>query len=383
MGTCVDLFTGIGGFVLALHDLYSPLAYCEIRPTARRVLLERMLDGTIPTAPIVEDVADTDKIVDAVGGEHVHLLTAGFPCVGFSVAGSRQGLSNHQSGLFSSILNVMKAIRPAYVFLENVPAILTNASGADFAEVTSSLADLGYDLRWTVLSARDVGAPQLRRRWFCLCARRDESGCTWPSPPPGDALTPSCCSSWSTVVPPLTVTKLPEHPRRFHMLGNAVVPMQARRAYQLLCHGLERDTSSRALRDVSKKHPDHGSTSDGRKYTPHVLPNSALAPPEPRTIILDPTWHTPSRAYQYAPHRVRLPSLTGPITRSSWPTPRSSCASSSCVLNMRTIRDLATMAIFTRSVDGDECRRTVEEDGVNPMLVEWIMGFPLGHTEAN
>ena len=156
----LDLFAGIGGIAVALEPWVRPRAYCEIDRYAQAVLLSRMADGSIPSAPIWDDVrsltADMLPPIDIIYG--------GFPCTDISVAGRGAGLAGEHSGLFFEVARLVSEIRPSFVFLENVPAI--RSRGADV--VVGRLAELGYDCRWGVLSAFDVGAPHLRERWWLL-----------------------------------------------------------------------------------------------------------------------------------------------------------------------------------------------------------------------
>jgi hypothetical protein len=90
MAWSVDLFTGIGGFAVALKGIATPVLYCESDPLVRRALVGIMDRGRLPKAPIVEDVRDIAGIQKVVGGRRIDVLTAGFPCVGFSKRGYRE-----------------------------------------------------------------------------------------------------------------------------------------------------------------------------------------------------------------------------------------------------------------------------------------------------
>ena len=156
----LDLFSGIGGIGLGLSEYVRTVCYCEQDRYAQGVLLSRMQSGEIDTAPIWDDIrtlrADMLPAIDIIFG--------GFPCQDISVAGRGAGLAGERSGLFYEIVRLAKEIRPAFLFLENVPAIRTRG----LASVCVELASLGYDLRWTVISASSVGAPHKRERWFLL-----------------------------------------------------------------------------------------------------------------------------------------------------------------------------------------------------------------------
>ena len=171
MLTSVDLFTGIGGFALALKGVFKPLVYCDKSAAVRELLHRCMADGRLPRARVVDDVRHPDAIVDAVRGRRVDVVTLGFPCTGFSLAGGMQGLLNADSSLFHDAMKVVARLRPRMVFLENVIGILTVNGGKDFETILASLTGAGYVARWTSTSAHEAGAPQLRRRWFCLAVR--------------------------------------------------------------------------------------------------------------------------------------------------------------------------------------------------------------------
>ena len=167
----LDLFSGYGGITLAMENYARPIMYCEIEKYTQAILLSRMDDGTIPFAPIWNDVTTLDGtklrgLVDIVWG--------GFPCQDISVAGKQVGLEGKRSGLFYEIIRICKEASPEFIFLENVPAIRTNGA----IEVQEALASIGYDCRWGTLSASEIGANHKRERWFCL-ASNSKIGNDW------------------------------------------------------------------------------------------------------------------------------------------------------------------------------------------------------------
>lgn len=162
----LDLFSGIGGLTLSLAPWVWPIAYCENEPYAQAVLLSRMRSGSLPTAPIWDDVCTLQKEVIKT---RVEIIYGGFPCQDISVAGNGTGLEGKRSGLVSEIFRLVDELSPTFVFLENVPAIRTR--GAE--RVVKELASRGYDCRWDVVSAAEVGAPHLRKRWFLLAAHAE------------------------------------------------------------------------------------------------------------------------------------------------------------------------------------------------------------------
>lgn len=162
----LDLFSGIGGISLALSPWVETVAYCEREPYAQAVLLERMQSNDLDIAPIWDDVTTLSReVLDT----EIDIIFGGFPCQDISVAGNGKGLEGERSGLFFEIMRLAKEFQPAFIFLENVPAI--TGRGLD-AVAKKKIAELGYDCRWGVLSAYDVGAPHKRDRWFLLAYSR-------------------------------------------------------------------------------------------------------------------------------------------------------------------------------------------------------------------
>lgn len=174
----LHLFAGAGGGILGGMMLgHTPVGAVEIDPFARAVLQARQADGSLPDFPIYEDVRTFDG---TAWRDRVDIIAGGFPCQDLSCAGKGAGIDGARSGLWWEMLRVVREARPRYVFLENVPAI----TGRGLDRVLGSLADLGFDAEWCVLSAADVGAPHLRKRWWCLA--RDTVG--------NDEISQSCVS---------------------------------------------------------------------------------------------------------------------------------------------------------------------------------------------
>ena len=158
----LELFAGAGGGILGGMLLgHRPVCAVEYDAYARSVLLARQADGTFPPFPVWDDVRTFRGepwrgIVDVVSG--------GFPCQDISVAGTGAGIEGERSGLWREMARIIGEVRPRYVFVENSPALVTRGLGA----VLGDLAALGFDARWTVLGASDVGAPHKRERIWIL-----------------------------------------------------------------------------------------------------------------------------------------------------------------------------------------------------------------------
>lgn len=158
----LDLFSGIGGLSKALESYVKPIAYCENDTYAQSVLLSRQHEFAIGKAPIWDNIETLES--KFFKGCEIDIIYGGFPCQDISTAGNGVGLGGKRSGLYWELFRLVEEISPTWVFLENVPAIRTKG----LLTVVRSLTDIGYDCRWTCISAAEVGAPHLRKRWFLL-----------------------------------------------------------------------------------------------------------------------------------------------------------------------------------------------------------------------
>lgn len=235
----LDLFSGIGGITLALSPWAHPIAYCENDKHAQSVLLARMATGDLPAAPIWDDV----QTLTGAMLPPIDIIYGGFPCQDISVAGSGRGLAGKRSALFFEIMRLAKETKPAFIFLENVPAIRKRG----LSTVGEQLAHLGYDCRWGVVSAYDVGAPHFRERWFMLAHANSHQirlkqqwvPSRWPREVQAQrkALTlfDGSARGWAAQSPVDRVADgVSYRMERLRGLGNAVVPAQAREAFKRL-----------------------------------------------------------------------------------------------------------------------------------------------------
>ena len=104
----------------------------------------------------------------------VDCIAAGFPCQDISAAGNQAGVGEGtRSGLYREVLRIADIVRPRYLFLENVAAILANEH---LGTVLGDLAARGFDARWCCLEASGVGAPHKRDRWWMLANLANVSG---------------------------------------------------------------------------------------------------------------------------------------------------------------------------------------------------------------
>ena len=162
----LSLFSGAGGGLLGTMLLgWRPIGYVEWDDYCQRVLRARIDDGYLPAAQIFGDIRAfvSDGYAASYTGL-VDVVTGGFPCQPFSTAGKRAGADDPRN-MWPATLDVIRVVRPRYCFLENVPGLL---SSGYFGTILGDLAESGYDVRWRVLSAAEVGAPHQRDRLFIV-----------------------------------------------------------------------------------------------------------------------------------------------------------------------------------------------------------------------
>ena len=165
----LDLFSGIGGFSLGLErsGAFKTVAFCEIEPYCQKVLAKHW-----PQVPIYDDVRTITAERLAADGITVDAICGGFPCQDISCAGKGAGLEGERSGLWFEYARIIGELRPQYVIVENVSALLSR--GLD--QVLGTLASLGYDAEWHCIPASAVGAPHIRDRMW-IVAYSQSSNC--------------------------------------------------------------------------------------------------------------------------------------------------------------------------------------------------------------
>lgn len=154
-----SLFAGIGGFELGIERAIpnsETIWQVEQNPFCQSILSKHWTK-----AKIYNDVRD----ITINNVEPVDVLLGGFPCQDISLAGKQLGVNDgKKSSLWWDMWRIIGELRPRVVIMENVANII-RLGGAD---VIGSLAQIGYDCEWTVISAQQFGAPHLRERWFCV-----------------------------------------------------------------------------------------------------------------------------------------------------------------------------------------------------------------------
>lgn len=371
MLSSLDLFSGSGALTLALHGVCEPRVYCELDPKARAVLNHNMHAGSLPRAPIHDDVRTLPR-------SPADMAVAGFPCTGFSPRGHRANFGNAHSALFYEVLRIADAAQIPCLFLENVPAI-QHSMDILIKELSTYR---GYELRWCTVSAGDLGAPHARKRWFCLCTRKDAAIKSKTLEVGGGHR----AFDWrGTRAPPRTAAVADAAGKaaaydRWRILGNAVVPDTARLAFfHLLTLGRVTELadgtatfveSTGAL--VAKGTKGLAVARDGAKV--FVRAHGAMVPrPVTQRLVLDPDVVEVPKIKSVAQTAALV---DRPVTMARWSTPRHQHVGPCRVLTTRSCRDLSTQIRFERDTQN-------RLELANPRFGEWMMGLPADFTRAS
>ena len=152
----LDLFSGIGGFALALEKVgFKTVGFCEVDPYCRLLLQKHWKGVTIHH--------DIKKLEAKDIKEPIDILTGGFPCQPYSVAGKQKGTDDNRY-LWPDMFRVIKEIKPTFVVAENVRGIVNIQDGMVFETVCSDLESEGFEIQPFIIPAAGVGAPHKRER---------------------------------------------------------------------------------------------------------------------------------------------------------------------------------------------------------------------------
>lgn len=166
----LDLFSGLGGFSLGLERTgrYKTVAFCEIDKYCT-LLLQKHWKGI----KVYNDVKKiTKEGFEADGIESPDIITGGFPCQPFSVAGKQKGTSDDRH-LWPEMFRIIKAFKPRFVIGENVPGIVNIQDGVVFETVCTDLESQGYEVQPFNIPAAAVGAPHQRKRIWIIATLAD------------------------------------------------------------------------------------------------------------------------------------------------------------------------------------------------------------------
>lgn len=167
--TFVDLFSGIGGFRLALEELGGKcLGYSEINKDSIKVYEQNFVNPSQNDEIYLGDITQIDKFPFKVD-----ILVGGVPCQPWSVAGKLQGFEDPRGKLWFDVFRVIKLNSPQAFIWENVKGLVDPIHRDSFNFIINNLQNLGYSVKAKLLNAYDFGLPQNRERVFIVGMRND------------------------------------------------------------------------------------------------------------------------------------------------------------------------------------------------------------------
>lgn len=158
-------FTGIGGLDMGLAEGgHECVGFSEIKESSVKLYLGHY--------PGHRNFGDITKIVPAEMPDF-DVLTGGFPCQAFSIAGLQRGFKDRRGQMIFYLYDILVAKRPRYAVLENVKGLLQHDGGRTYRKVFKLLSSAGYSVRCLLLNAAHYGSAQARERLVFLCSRED------------------------------------------------------------------------------------------------------------------------------------------------------------------------------------------------------------------
>ena len=170
----LDVFSGIGGFRMGLENAgHTCIGHIEKDKYALRSykaiydIKEDEYEG--------KDITEIEDFTELRGGGF-ELLTGGFPCQSFSIAGHRKGFDDIRGTMFFYLAKILEQAKPSFFLFENVKGLLSHDKGKTFETIINTLDALGYNTQWQLLNSKDFGVPQNRERVYITGYLREGSG---------------------------------------------------------------------------------------------------------------------------------------------------------------------------------------------------------------
>ena len=178
----IDLFAGIGGFHIAMHNLGMKCVFASEWDLHARETYKHNLETLSPDLFQLNNFAGDITAINPRDIPDFDVLCAGFPCQPFSQAGFKKGFDETRGTLFFNIVDIIKTKKPKAFFLENVRHLLKHDDGKTFSTIKHILEEeLGYSFHYKVVKASDFGLPQHRPRLF-MVGFKNKRYFTFPEP---------------------------------------------------------------------------------------------------------------------------------------------------------------------------------------------------------
>ena len=179
--TFIDLFAGIGGFHLALHNVGAECVFASEWDESARLTYETNFAKISPKIFTNGNFVGDIKAVDKKSIPDFDILCAGFPCQPFSQAGFKKGFADIRGTLFFDIAEIIRVKKPKAFFLENVRGLYSHDEGRTFETIKKTLTEqLGYSFHHAIVKASDHGLPQHRPRLFMVGFKEHDSEFEFP-----------------------------------------------------------------------------------------------------------------------------------------------------------------------------------------------------------
>ena len=164
----LSLFSGIGGIDLAAEWA----GFHSVAMVEKDNYCQQVLRKNFPEAELYGDILEFDGTKYE---NRIDLISAGFPCQPFSLAGSRKGAADERA-LWPEVVRILREVKPTWFLGENVPGLLTSGTqykGEYFNYICHSLSEMGYRVGWCMYGAKDIGAVHRRNRVFIVAYSGD------------------------------------------------------------------------------------------------------------------------------------------------------------------------------------------------------------------
>lgn len=161
----IDLFAGVGGIRYPFEQLGGE---CVFTSEWDKYAQQSYIANYGPDHVF----GDITKIKETEVPDH-DVLVGGFPCQAFSNAGKKQGFNDTRGTLFFEIARIIKEKTPKLILLENVKGLVSHDKGNTFTVIKNTLDELGYNISYEILHAKDFGVPQNRPRIYIVGVRKD------------------------------------------------------------------------------------------------------------------------------------------------------------------------------------------------------------------
>jgi len=162
MLTLIDLFSGTGAFSYVFHQTNK----------VKTIFANDILDSSFEIFNLNNEIELVKKDLNDISNDTIpkaDILTAGFPCQPFSIAGMKKGFDDERSNVFWKILSIIKSNSPNIIILENVKNLKTHDNKKTFKIIIENLENLDYHIKYSIINTSKItGIPQNRERIYII-----------------------------------------------------------------------------------------------------------------------------------------------------------------------------------------------------------------------